>query len=962
MKKVSVKTCQGTLALAALGLSIACAEAKPYGLQARPAVGPFLNNTLPERAPSISGNWSAVVAFPHLVFTNALGLAAVPGGNDLCVWEREGRIWTFDNNPGVRNKKLLLDIHDQCQGWDDSGLLGVAFAPGYATNHYIYVFYTWVKPGTVVGDPYTRPNPILPNKYHDRLSRFTVGPDGTASTNSELALIDQTDQTVWHHGGGLFFGPKDGFLYLTIGDNSVGDNDQVINKSLLGGVLRIDVDCRGGNISHPIPRQPANGVTARYCIPNNNPFVGQSNVLEEFFCLGLRSPHRMTVDPVTGRIFIGDVGESTREEVDVIEPGEKGLNFQWPYCEGKLGKMPAHYLGTSRGPIIDYPHSDGRAVIGGYVYRGQKFSKDLGGKYIFGDNVYRTIWALNETATPPKKEVLCVMPKGSGPNSGADYTGLSSFGTDAKGELYLCQMSSIGGRIYTLQRGGPPPPRHPLPTRLSETGLFKDLRKLAPQNFLIPYDVNTPLWSDGAVKSRWFVVPSGQTVTFSPTNEWAFPAGTVFVKNFSLPLNDTNPAIRRRLETRLLVRDADGTVYGACYKWRPDLSDADLVTSGITEAIAIQTPTGVRTQNWFYPGRQDCLTCHTPASGGVLGVNARQLNRDLRYPNGVTDNELRTLNHIGLFSRSFDENRISNFEKLAAITNREAPLELRVRSYLDANCSQCHRPGGAEAFFDARFDTPLKDQKLINGPVGNTFGIVGAKIVVPGNPGKSLLYQRISMVGNNQMPPLAKNVVDDYAVAVMNDWIKSLPVTEVTLPKGWSHSDIGDVTLPGDAGYVNREFNLIASGGDIWGHADAFHFAYTTLTGDGEIVARVKTLQFTDPWAKAGVMFRADLQPGAKHVLMAVTAEGNSTFQERLAAKDRCDAVTGPKAKIPYWVKLVRSGNIFTGYISPDGQNWQPVGSSTNAMPDKIYVGLALTSHNTTTLNSALLDDVAVSR
>ena len=204
-------------------------------------------------------------------------------------------------------------------------------------------------------------------------------------------------------------------------------------KACISGVLRLDVDCRGGAISHPIPRQPLNGHTAHYFIPNDNPFVGQSNVLEEFFCLGLRSPHRMTYDPPTGRIFIGDVGESAREEVDVIEPGESGLNFQWNYCEGTLGQNAiATCIGISRGPVLDYPHTDGRAVIGGYVYRGKKFAADLGGKYIFGDNVMRTIWAMDETTTPVKKNLLCVMPKGTGPNSGSDYTGLSSFGAGCR--------------------------------------------------------------------------------------------------------------------------------------------------------------------------------------------------------------------------------------------------------------------------------------------------------------------------------------------------------------------------------------------------------------------------------------------------------------------------------------------------------------------------------------------------
>src|SRR5207244_3058909 len=112
--------------------------------------------------------------------------------------------------------------------------------------------------------------------------------------------------------------------------------------------------------------------------------------------------------------------------------------------------------------------------------------------------------------------VLCVMPKGTGPNSGTDYTGLSSFGTDANGELYFCQMSSIGGHLYTLQRGGPPPDR-PIPALLSQTGVFADLQKMEPANFLIPYTVNSPLWSDGAAKSRWIALPENSKIHFAQT-------------------------------------------------------------------------------------------------------------------------------------------------------------------------------------------------------------------------------------------------------------------------------------------------------------------------------------------------------------------------------------------------------------------------------------------------------------
>ena len=480
---------------------------------------------------------------------------------------------------------------------------------------------------------------------------------------------------------------------------------------------------------------------------------------------------------------------------------------------------------------------------------------------------------------------------------------------------------------------------------MSQTGAFDDLPAFKPAAGLIPYGVNSPLWSDGAVKSRWVALATNAVVGFAPQGRWSFPAGTVFVKHFSLPVDDTNPKLLRRLETRLLVRDTSGAVYGASYKWRPDNSDADLVNAGFTEDITIHTTNGTRVQKWFYPGRQDCLTCHTPISGGVLGVNARQLNGDYTYPEtGVTDNQLRAWNHLAVFDQSLDEKRLPLIPKLVAITSPTATLNTRVRSYLDANCSHCHQPGGAGAFFDARFETPLSRQNLINGPVQNPLGIAGAKVVVPGAPDKSLLFHRVSLVGDNQMPPIAKNEVDTRAVETIAKWIKAMPVVTATLPKTWSDADIGDVGVPGETSYLRGQYNLIASGSDIWDVADSFHFASKPLTGDGQLVARMVSMQYTDPWAKAGIMFRESTAAGAKYAFVGFTGQGGSVLQSRAVTDNGPASTDGPAAKMPHWLKLVRTGDVFKGYVSADGQTWEPVGSVTLPMKKAIFAGLALFS------------------
>jgi hypothetical protein len=180
------------------------------------------------------------------------------------------------------------------------------------------------------------------------------------------------------------------------------------------------------------------------------------------------------------------------------------------------------------------------------------------------------------------------------------------------------------------------------------------------------------------------------------------------------------------------------------------------------------------------------------------------------------------------------------------------------------------------------------------------------------------------------------------------------------LPGPWQQADIGSVSLAGDAGESSGTFTVSASGADIWNAFDEFHYVYQPLSGDGTIVARVASLQETDPWAKAGVMIRQSLASNSPHAMTAVTAANGVAFQRRESTGAPSLHTPGAAVGAPYWVKLVRAGNTFSGYSSADGVNWTTIGSDTIAMASNVYVGLAVTSHHDGVACTATLDNVGV--
>lgn len=380
-----------------------------------------------------------------------------------------------------------------------------------------------------------------------------------------------------------------------------------------------------------------------------------------------------------------------------------------------------------------------------------------------------------------------------------------------------------------------------MPARLSETGVFADLQSLTPVAGVLPYDLVLSFWSDGAVKSRLAAIPAGK-VQFSVDGEWQFPPGTVMVKTFDLPLDARQPQQRRRLETRLLVIGDAGSVYGVTYKWRADLSDAELLADSASEDITIRDASGqASTQTWYYPGRAECLECHNTHTPGQLGPKTRQMNRDVTYADGTTGNQLLHWNRLGLFAPALDEGDIASMPRLARPDEAGRDVIDRARSYLDANCAHCHRPGGTVANFDARYSTPLAEQKIIDGPVLIDQGVDRARVISPHDPWRSIMLLRVNTNGDMRMPPLARKTIDQQGVAVLSEWIDSMEGRDVLAPPviapaGGNFTSPVVVTLSSAAPGAEIRYTV---DGSAPGASDPLYSGPITLDGPTVLRARV---------------------------------------------------------------------------------------------------------------------------
>jgi uncharacterized repeat protein (TIGR03806 family) len=700
----------------------------PSGLDARPS-----NTTCLAPAQPNPGSVALSPVFSALTFTKPILMLQAPG--DTTKWyvvEQDGVVRTFANDNSVSSTTTFIDIDARVNSTSgEAGLLGMAFDRDFATSGRVYLSYT--------------ANPTTGGQLESRISRFTMSGSVLNPASEEILLTIEQPFTN-HNGGNIAFGP-DGMLYAGFGDGGSGGDPQnnAQNRStLLGKMLRIDVR---GNGAYTIPADNPYATTGTRCQAGES---GSGALCAEIYAYGFRNPWRWTFDRgvSTPDLWLGDVGQNAWEEVDRVE---KGGNYGWRFREGAHCFNPSTNCPiTANGaplidPVAEYGRDLGGSITGGYVYRGTAIAS-LVGRYVFADfGSGRFFVLVPGTGGTLQRQTL--LEANISP---------SSFGEGHDGELYVIDY---GGKLYKLVFGSGGA-SSTIKTQLSQTGCFDPANPTQPAAALIPYAPSAPFWSDGASKARWMAVPDGQKITVNSAGDWEFPNGTVLVKNFTL-----NGEL---IETRLFMRHSDtGNWAGYTYRWNASHTDATLVTGGLVATIG--------SQQWVYPSEAQCLQCHTPAAGGSLGLETRQLNTTFTYPStGRSANQLDTLEAIGLFTAS--PARVTAMPDPADTTR---PVGDRARAYLHTNCAQCHRPGGgAPGSLDLQYTTAMASTGTCNAdPASGDLGVAGAKIIAPGDASRSVLYLRMNRRDAQQMPPVGSLVVDTEGVALMQQWISGLSGT-----------------------------------------------------------------------------------------------------------------------------------------------------------------------------------------
>lgn len=673
-------------------------------------------------------------AFPALKFDHPTCLQEIPGADRFLATEIGGKVWTFPDRESTATADLAMDLKAAAGG--DVSLFAAVVHPQFEQNRFVYFCLVHPAGGS-----------------HTRVSRFEM----SRTNPPTIDPASETEIIRWpsggHNAGCLRFG-NDGFLYLATGDGSGPNPPDGLTtgqdvSDLLGAILRIDVD------------RPDAG--RNYSIPRDNPFVTSSSARPEIFGYGLRNPWKFGIDRQTGEVFVADNGWETWELIYLVGPG---TNCGWPIMEGRARLRPEVAPGPTpiTPPIRDHHHSEANSVIGGPVYRGEALP-GLNGQFLYGDYITGTIWSVGRSAD-------------------GSFLGQTLVDTDLRitdflettdGQVLVVDYD-LTGQIYELLPNKVEDLSSSFPGTLSQTGLFESLAPLQPAAGVIVYDVTVPQWNDGARAERFVAIPGSATIELAADNAktGTYPDGTAFVKHLTVPAEQGGPG--KPLETQVLLYQY-GRWSPYAYIWNEAGTEATLApTEGAARSIAWPDPEiGATTERtWRTGATNECRLCHNAGPGFVLGFVGNQLARKLSAAAGSRD-QLASLRDLRVISSLPDSTALAA-ARLVDPHDAAADLNDRARSYLHGNCSMCHHVGGNAivSFFVTR-DLPFERMNTNKGTGIGTFGLHDAKIIADGDPYRSLMLYRMSKLGYARMPYVGSQVVDGDGVALIEQWIRSLP-------------------------------------------------------------------------------------------------------------------------------------------------------------------------------------------
>jgi glucose/arabinose dehydrogenase len=683
----------------------------------------------------------------------ATACVPLPDGR-IFIADQTGRVLVWKSGRLLETPALTLPVSDY---WE-RGLIGMTVAPDFPRTPHAFVLYVTERP-----------------TIHHVLSRFTVTGDVLDSA-SEKKLFEGDDQgrlggsvPAGHQGGPIRFG-WDGKLYVSIGEQTAGDPAQRLD-TLQGKILRLNPD---GSV------------------PDDNPFVTQTyEKYRAIYALGVRNSFGIAIQPKTGRLFFTDVGGSAFEEINELIPG---ANYGWPRAEG----FSTNVLFVN--PLHAYPPLVGQSIVGGTFVPAEDsgshpFPRKWRGKLLFADFMKHWIRALDiDTPTnvipfarglngPVALEFasdgsLLVLNRGAlwrdprkfVPNAGSLLR--IRFADQSEGPKGTPELKSRPTQ-FTPALGLPVEPAH-LPRHISSADWINRIQAGEVRSF----GLSCLEWCPPATASLRVYLPSTGTIRIV-AGEATFPAGTVFVREFSVPsaVARNEPAVTmRKFERRIQVVGIPRG-YGASYRL-DRAGDGELIEDGELGNLGWvpRTRTGMHggtntAAHWWFPAIDDSL--------GAIVVNpsypritcATELNQFVEE-GGARTNLIAFLEQRGWL----EADRPETAQALLRWNEPDASMEARVRSYLHANCSVCHQPGGpSRGSFDARLSTPLSETGLLGGqPQAGDVGIPGARIIAPGAPEKSLLYQRMKRTDFFRMPPVAYDDEPSPILPVMETWIRAL--------------------------------------------------------------------------------------------------------------------------------------------------------------------------------------------